>query len=107
MRGLGHRQRRAFAMTACLLWLLGVEALPAVHLATHDGHHTHDASGAIIPLDDDHGHGDPDIDFVAIDADGHPTPITAFDHPLHAAAGLAHHAVALQQPAPPVLVPLP
>ena len=100
------RQRRGYAIATCLLWLVAVEALPAVHLATHDGHHTHDASGAIIPLDDDHAE-IPENDFVAIDDAGRPGPITAFDHLEHSAGGLAHHAIALQQPAPPLLAPLP
>jgi hypothetical protein len=108
MRGLrGHR--RGFATLACLLWLLGVEALPAVHLATHDGHHTHAADGSIVATDHDDVPDHEDVDFVAIDAEGHAQPITAFDHDIHAHAanGLAHHAVALQQPAAPLLAPLP
>ena|SRR5437867_2531185 len=110
MSGPRDRQRRAFATTACLLWLLGVEVLPAVHLATHDSHHTHAADGSIVAVDAGDDHGDhEDNDFIGIDQQGHATPITAFDHDVHrhAAGGLAHHAVALQQPAPPLLAPLP
>src|SRR5438067_932657 len=109
MSGLARYQRRMVAAAACLLWLLGVEALPAVHMATHDGHHTHAADGSIVATDDDHDHDAPDDDFYGIDQRSRATPITAFDHPehAHAANGLAHHAVALQQPAPPLLAPLP
>lgn len=91
-----HTRRRSFAISAVLLWLLGVEVLPSIHLATHTHDHTHAADGTMIfehhELDDDH--------------DG-PSQL-AFDHVPHghAAAGIAHHATALHQPPPPILTPV-
>lgn len=90
-------------MLACFLWLLGVEALPALHLADHDDHHTHDASGAIV----DHG----DHHHATETADSKPRDRAqlAIDHPVeqgHQAAGAAHHAVAMLQSALPAVVPI-
>jgi hypothetical protein len=56
MRG-PHRQRRALALLTCVLWLLGVEVLPNLHLAHHHDDHTHAADGTIVAShEDDHGH---------------------------------------------------
>jgi hypothetical protein len=106
MRGIGHSRRR-FAITACVLWLLGVEVLPNVHLAHHDHHHTHAADGSIVSTEvDDHHDADAAV-FQHASAD---RDELAIDHPIesgHQAGGVAHHAIALHQPAPPLLVPLP
>jgi hypothetical protein len=58
-------RRRRIAVVTCVLWLLAVEVLPNLHLATHDDDHTHDASGAIVRTSHrhdgelvDHDHGD-------------------------------------------------
>src|SRR5687768_4644764 len=45
-----NARRKGFAVLACVLWLLGVEVLPALHLARHDDHHTHAADGAIVSV---------------------------------------------------------
>jgi hypothetical protein len=124
------------AVATCVLWLLGVEVLPNLHLATHDEHHTHAADGSI--LGDGDGDGDHDHDHAAIAEDHHhhhdhhgalaaeaPTvlaelapdphapepgdsPVPAIEHRSsgHAAAGIAHHAIALHRPPPPLLEPL-
>lgn len=108
MTGRGHSRRRAFAIAACVLWLLGIEVLPGVHLAHHDHHHTHAADGSILQLED-HDHdalADAHDQRRHVDADGQ----LAIDHPIesgHQAGGVAHHALALHQPSPPLLAPLP
>lgn len=53
------------ALVACVLWLVGFELLPWLHIATHDhiGAHHHDATGAIIR--DDVAHDDHDDDHDA------------------------------------------
>jgi hypothetical protein len=89
------------ALVACIAWLVGVEGLPALHLAHHDDHHTHDASGTVIDHGD-HAH----ADVADHDRDGSQL---AIDHPVtpgHDAAGLAHHAVALHASVPPVIAPV-
>jgi hypothetical protein len=96
----GRQWRRGLAMFACFLWLLGIEALPAIHLAHHDDHHTHDASGAIVD-NGDHQHA-----AQAADSDRRDLGQLAFDHPIepgHQADGAAHHAVALLQPLVPAI----
>lgn len=98
MKGIGQR-RRVLAILAMLAWLLGVEALPAAHLAHHEADHSHDVTGAIVHhVDHDH---------VAPPAEHH-TDLAqlAIDHPIepgHQAGGVAHHAVALYQAEPPQL----
>jgi hypothetical protein len=98
------------ALAACALWLLGVEALPAIHEALHDqlAPHHH-AAGAIVTVsfdDTTHRHPDGSIHFVAPRShrdhkpvrDGRPRVRDLAGH----AAGLAHHAAAIA-PAPPPL----
>lgn len=121
-----RRQRRWLAATACLLWLLGVEVLPSLHLASHEDDHTHEADGTIVVVvashdaehaaahaaerDHDHLH-----DRAAADHDARPRARRdRTDGPAaielapsaHAAAGIAHHAIALHRPPPPLLEPL-
>ena len=115
MRGHNRRYRQAFAVTAALLWLLGVEVLPNLHLGTHDRHqHTHSADGSIVAHADDADaelerlhqlahrqagtkclHKKPQRDRLAYHA-----PVSG-----HAAAGIAHHATALLDPPPPITTP--
>jgi hypothetical protein len=73
----------------CVLWLLGVEVLPNLHLAHHEDDHTHAADGTIVAsheheheheldhehgagagADHDHDHGDADHDGDADHHDG-------------------------------------
>jgi hypothetical protein len=189
-----QRRRRWFAATACVLWLLGVEVLPDLHLAFHADDHTHGPDGTIVHVGahhdhaaaharhghghgrehghdhghrhdhgHDHGHGVPEA-LAALPADAPPAddPLAPFhEDPAHAlatgetapaapaalvwrdaeaahdrgaaseshhshrphrdrgdrtldhapsphsAAGVAHHAIALHRPPPPLLEPLP
>ena len=71
-----HQHRRALALVTCLLWLLGVEVLPSLHLALHRGDHTHGDDGSIVlahrehHAHGDHDHADHDHDHdAAIDED--------------------------------------
>lgn len=103
MRGL--RSRRAIAIVACALWLLGVEALPGVHLAAHSDDHTHAGDGTILRRGE-HRHG------ATVHAHAKPTKRRArlaFDVAPsgHEASGLAHHAIAYRSAATPLLAPLP
>ncbi len=106
---MGRRQhrRRGLAIVACLLWLLGTEVLPAVHLAHHDDHHTHGANGAVVDVD----HGDHHHAVAKSSAEHRERDLAqlAIDHPVepgHQAGGVAHHAVAVLQAAPPALPPV-
>jgi hypothetical protein len=113
---------------AGVLWLLGVEVLPNLHLALHDARaHTHAADGTIIVTTFDrdaepHRHADGTVhshaatdDGLARDAhtrhhDRRSRPgVLAFDHApdSHAATGLAHHATALCSAPPPIADALP
>lgn len=113
-----HR-RRALGVMTCLLWLLGVEVLPNLHLATHAGDHTHGDDGALVALWDAHERGTeaPHDESVP---HAHGGDVHARDHasrqgdadaasldqpgpPAHAPSGLAHHATALHE-APPALL---
>lgn len=44
--------RRHLAIVACLLWLAGVELLPAIHQARHDelAPHRHDNGGMVVTV---------------------------------------------------------
>ena len=107
---LGTVHRRAIALLVGVLWLLGVEVLPNLHLAVHADDHTHAQDGTITRAGE-HRHGD------RVHSHGTPAPEKkkpqrrdqlAFDdlELAHGAAGVAHHAIALHQPAPPVVAPL-
>ena len=92
-------------LLACILWLFGIEALPAIHLAHHDDHHTHDASGSIVELD----HGDHHHEIATSKPVHEDLAQLAIDHPVetgHQAGGVAHHAVALLQAVSPTLPPV-
>jgi hypothetical protein len=128
------RRRRGFAATACVLWLLGVELLPNLHLAFHEDDHTHGEAGEIVVAhvaiedhshaqpDEPHEHGDAHHSELAYD-EGDVTVVVEEPAPprrkhrdrlaiddrelAHAASGLAHRQAALHRPAPPLLAPLP
>lgn len=114
MRRTPRRTRRWVALTACFLWLLGAEVLPNLHLAAHDDDHTHEAGGAIVRVSlhetHEHRHGDgPSHTHAADRAHGKRGDRLAISEAPsgHAASGIAHHAVALHRPPPPLLEPLP
>jgi hypothetical protein len=129
-----RRRRRRYAVVACVLWLLGIEVLPNLHLTFHDDDHTHGHAGTIVVARvaiDDHAHDgeashshatahhselayDEDETAIVVEEEPAPAPtrrhrdqlaIEPFD-PGHAAGGLAHRLLALQQPAPPLLAPV-
>ena len=115
-----QRRRRWFAATACVLWLLGVEVLPNVHLAFHHDDHTHAADGTILHDEHahahahGHGHGHGHDHGAAAPAEHRPhrdrtDGASTIDHAasIHDAAGVAHRAIALHRPPPPLLEPLP
>ena len=127
MKGMrAQRRRRVFAAITCLLWLLGVEVLPGVHLASHDAStHDHTPAGTIVTVTFGtaaHAHDGSVHSHDAADRAAELTRQAARDEhrdehrdelaidgavSRHVASGLAHHAVALHAPPPPLLAPLP
>lgn len=111
-----QRRRARLAVIACLLWLVGVEVLPALHEGTHasTAPHRHDAGGMVVTVSFDepaHRHADGSVHAHAPGADAKQLPrtegLTRLSAELpHGADGLAHHGAALQQPAPPVTEPV-
>lgn len=111
------RGRRHIAILAAFLWLLGIEVLPNLHLGRHDRHHTHAVDGSIVS----HATDDADAELERLHELAHRQAGTkclhkpkqtrdrlAFHAPStgHLAAGIAHRAVALLDPPPPILAPL-
>jgi len=112
--------RRHLAIVACLLWLAGVELLPAIHQARHDelAPHRHDSGGMVVTVSFgepahrhvdgiEHAHAPPIARYAPVrpkhDGKSRLSDGAVGDH----AAGLAHHAVALLAPPPPLATPLP
>ncbi len=101
-----------------LLWLLGVEVLPNLHLAAHADDHTHAANGTIVTVSFDtitgetHRHDDGSVHADHADADHQAaatkrrvpldTSLGVPPHPGHAATGIGHRLAALLAPPPPV-----
>ena len=111
-------RRRYLAIVACLLWLAGVELLPALHQGFHAGSapHTHAANGLVLTVSYggsvhrhadgvEHSHGEPIAKYgpVVPRHDGKSRLEADSDH----AAGLAHHALALIAAPPPITQPVP
>ncbi len=100
-RGRRTWRRRAFAATAALLWLLGVEVLPNLHLATHHHDHTHAVDGSIVRVGHAHEEFEPPH---AHHDDGHHHPhdgghdhgATHEDHDDLAALQVAHEHVVIE-----------
>jgi hypothetical protein len=112
MRGTN---RKAVAVVAALLWLLGVEVLPNLHLGTHADDHTHAADGTIVSHAEAHHehehiadhHAEPNhLGKLVRHREPKQRDQHAIENVSHAASGIAHHAVALHQPPPPLLAPL-
>ena len=108
--------RRAIAICAALLWLLGIEVLPNVHLGTHDRHHTHAVDGSIVSHDDNDdelerlhelAHRQAGTKCLHTPRGARGDDRLAYHAPAngHAAAGIAHHATALLDPPPPITTP--
>jgi hypothetical protein len=109
------RARRAWlAAAACLLWLTGVEALPALHEALHAqlAPHRHDGGAIVLTSFEEttHRHADGTMHFAAAKR-GSAGPARGASRrasdPSHRADGLAHHAAALAPAALPLTQPLP
>jgi hypothetical protein len=116
------RSRARLALAGCALWLIGVEAMPALHEAMHDrlAPHHH-AAGAMVMVsfeDTTHLHPDGTIHYVApAEQPAAAPPVDGThrdrgqDHRVsddaNHAAGLAHHAAALAPVPPPITSPLP
>lgn len=79
------------ALLACLVWVAGFEAAPAVHLAGHAARAPH-AHGASTHAHGDHAH--PDEDREGRDGD-----------PEHGEGSLAHRGLAARTP-PPAIPPV-
>ena len=105
------------ALLPCVVWLLGVELLPNLHLGTHDDDHTHTPSGMVVTVtfatpDGGEDHATKHDRGVAHDhatvagskrqKRTRATQLAIDVAPVgHSATGLAHHALALHAPAPP------
>lgn len=103
-------------MVACLLWLLGVEVLPALHEGTHasTAPHQHDAGGMVVTVSFDepaHRHADGSVHVHEAGVSDRTKlrrteGVTRLSEDLpHGADGLAHHAAAIHEAAPPVTEP--
>lgn len=107
-----RRHRRALAVITALLWLLGVEALPNLHLAGHSADHTHAQDGTIVTVSfatsstHEHADGSVHADHDATATKTSSPLDTILDVPAHAASGIAHHATAIFQPPVPLTAPV-
>lgn len=94
---------------ALLLWLLGTEVLPNLHLAFHGDDHTHGAHGEILAYEQRLAHALAHAEGKSHDGDHRRTTHDGelqLDAPAHAAAGIAHRALALLDPPPPITTPI-
>jgi hypothetical protein len=93
--------RRRIALVLTILWIVGFELMPWLHIALHDHlpHHHHEANGADIVDDhdgevdehlaDDH---DAEVDEHAADHDDdHDAEVDEHGVPVHVAHSHAHH----------------
>lgn len=101
------RTQARLAIAACLLWLVGIEVLPNLHVAFHDrlASHTHVVNGIVFTVtygEAPHVHPDgsihrplpPSRDRTAVGSH-------------HGDGGIAHHAAAIAPVSPPSTQPLP
>ena len=106
------------AIAAIVLWIVGIEFLPNVHLALHDHDHTHNDDGTIVTVrfggshrhDDgtEHEHGAERVyrSKAKLAAKQAPDRQTFDDPPSHhAAAGIAHRLLAFHEAEPPPVAP--
>ena len=99
--------RRRLALAAALLWLLGIELLPNLHVALHDdlAPHTHVAGGIVFTVT----YGEP----IHVHPDGtihrpaRPTRDRDAIGTHHGDGSLAHHAAAIAPLPPPITKSLP
>lgn len=126
--------RRRIALVLTILWIVGFELMPWLHIALHDHlpHHHHDENGADV-VDDDHDgdvdehaadaaehHEDDDLD-AEVDEHGVPVHVRIVDDAKathdaevallealhHGAHSFAHHGIAVPVPSPAITTPLP
>jgi hypothetical protein len=103
------RRARRLALAACVLWLVGIELLPNLHVALHDhlAAHRHDAGGMVVTVT--YG----EVAHVHADGTIHRPGRTRPTHDKSALGqlahgdGIAHHSVAMAPVAPPITEPLP
>ena len=105
----GRRTARTIALVAAVLWLVGVELVPNLHLALHDSlaAHSHDGDTTVFSP---HRHADGTEHRVVMRAGHRVRTRSAHDLALqleHGAHSLAHHAAALQPAPAAILAPLP
>jgi hypothetical protein len=105
----GRRTARTLALVAALLWLVGVELVPNLHLALHDSlaAHAHEGDTTVFSP---HRHADGSEHRVVMRAGHRVRAHNAHDLAVqleHGAHALAHHAAALQPTPAPILAPLP
>ncbi len=98
------RRRRALALAAAVLWLVGLELAPNLHLALHDHLGAHVHAGDSIAFA--HRHADGTIHRTAARKPRRATRDLALSLE-HGAHSLAHHAAGLQPTGPAIVVPLP
>jgi hypothetical protein len=103
------RRLRRLAIAATLLWLVGIEVLPNLHVALHDhlAPHRHDAGGMVVTVsygEVAHVHADGTIHRPHR---GTPTRDKDALGKLAHGDGIAHHAVAMAPVPPPITEPLP
>jgi hypothetical protein len=99
MRDSRHTTRRLFAALACLVWILGFEVVPNVHVGMHElfGHHHHGVGGheheRVAAVErEQHEHDDADHHHDHGDADHHHDHGDVLDVDLHATASQANQA---------------
>jgi hypothetical protein len=111
-------RRAQLAIVACVLWLVGFEGLPALHLATHDdaAPHVHAADGTVIHVSfgthrhaDGSVHADHDLKEMT---DGHVRHSHSHDPGVrelhgHADGAIGHRGIAAIPSPPPITKPLP
>jgi hypothetical protein len=110
------RTRARMAVAAIVLWVVGFEVMPWLHVVAHDqiGEHEHE-QGTIVRVHFGHTHADGTTHDHAADHDrDHDTKRRRDDRDsrvadalAHGQHSLAHHGVAVPAPAPVVTSPLP
>lgn len=105
-------RNRAIAIATSILWMLAIEVLPGLHLATHRADHTHAGPTVIVTY---HVEGlEPAHDESVFHIHQRTAKPHALDgertishHLPHAADGVAHHALAILAAPPPITEPVP
>ncbi len=111
--------RQRIALALCVLWVVGFELMPWMHVATHDriAPHYHDANGTTVYLAEDapqpagghvHTHVYPRLPEHHASRKQHDDGLSRLVGALHHGDNtLAHHGIAVPVPPPVWLTPLP